>query len=358
MLGELRGTDGTELNVKSFGAVGDGVTDDTAALNYALRTPRGIFIPEGTYLIDQLGGQLKTGLRFHENAWLKRKNNNINEDGFIRNMARLTIKNSVYLINPGVDGNGVNQPDLDPENPTYPYDQQFSAGIKLLADGVFIPDTIAENARVKDPTGDGVYFGETTAGGGYGTILVKNPIATDRAGYLRRDICVASNHNKFLVIGGDADVEVEVDKPKSNEYLNESEIRDLRCPFGLDINTRSVRADGSHPRCVIENVTVGYRAADSIINKRFNLTFVDADVRNVTALFDSRAYAYGSFRLKSCTFLASENWRSGNPAMFDEYTGTTSQFELEDTTFGAHPDAIANGLTHFVKTDILNIPAA
>lgn len=37
------------VNVKWFGAVGDGVTDDTAAIQSALATSNNIFIPEGTY---------------------------------------------------------------------------------------------------------------------------------------------------------------------------------------------------------------------------------------------------------------------------------------------------------------------
>ncbi len=46
------------LSVKSFGAVGDGATDDTAAIlaayNYALATGVGIFVPSGTYMVDAL----------------------------------------------------------------------------------------------------------------------------------------------------------------------------------------------------------------------------------------------------------------------------------------------------------------
>jgi hypothetical protein len=39
------------VSVKDFGAVGDGVADDTAAIQAAIDTERGVFLPKGTYLV-------------------------------------------------------------------------------------------------------------------------------------------------------------------------------------------------------------------------------------------------------------------------------------------------------------------
>ena len=41
--------DGAPANVLDFGAIGNGVADDTAAFNAAIATQRSVYVPAGTY---------------------------------------------------------------------------------------------------------------------------------------------------------------------------------------------------------------------------------------------------------------------------------------------------------------------
>lgn len=63
------------VSVRDFGAVGDGVTDDTAAIQAAINAGS-IFVPDGTYLVSSVtvsaNGRAIVGQS--KNAILKRKN--------------------------------------------------------------------------------------------------------------------------------------------------------------------------------------------------------------------------------------------------------------------------------------------
>jgi hypothetical protein len=52
--GPVGGVSGPTLNVKAFGAVGDGVTDDTAAIQRAVNAATVVYVPTGTYLVNTI----------------------------------------------------------------------------------------------------------------------------------------------------------------------------------------------------------------------------------------------------------------------------------------------------------------
>ncbi|NUT06625.1 MAG: hypothetical protein HOV76_24425, partial [Hamadaea sp.] len=72
----IRKTD-LAANVKDYGAVGDGVTDDTAAIQACIAANSWVLIPAGTYLVDAnvLSINARTGFRLDMQGRFKRKNN-------------------------------------------------------------------------------------------------------------------------------------------------------------------------------------------------------------------------------------------------------------------------------------------
>ena len=62
---------------QQFGAVADGVTDDTAAIQAAIDTGKDVYFPEGTYLVTGAGLVVNTEnqkIEFAGGAWVEAKN--------------------------------------------------------------------------------------------------------------------------------------------------------------------------------------------------------------------------------------------------------------------------------------------
>ncbi len=105
--------EGAPVNVKDFGAKGDGVTDDTAAIQDALNTGGDVYIPEGVYIVTSL--LLTDGNTVHgdgEKSILKRKDNHqitqqqcIDDYGLDSSVLSGIKVSNIELRNFTVDGN-------------------------------------------------------------------------------------------------------------------------------------------------------------------------------------------------------------------------------------------------------------
>ena len=55
-------------NVQNYGAVGDGITDATDAVQAAMATGKSVYFPDGTYLIDEILPLSFSGQAFYGNG--------------------------------------------------------------------------------------------------------------------------------------------------------------------------------------------------------------------------------------------------------------------------------------------------
>jgi hypothetical protein len=86
-------------NVKDFGAVGDGVTNDTAAVQAAINTNKSVYFPQGVYLVDEIIiPTAARGSTYHGDGFYHYNNN---QKTVV--MARTLGQNSVFSIGYGAD---------------------------------------------------------------------------------------------------------------------------------------------------------------------------------------------------------------------------------------------------------------
>ena len=97
---------GDIVSVKDFGAVGDGIADDTTAIQAACVNPADVFFPAGVYLVNNLDIPSNTSLYREKNnqSVIKRKNN-----GTGNVFISVSNRSNVKFSNLTIDGNKANQ---------------------------------------------------------------------------------------------------------------------------------------------------------------------------------------------------------------------------------------------------------
>lgn len=148
-----RVTDGGEFNVKWAGAKGDGITDDTAAINLAISFSKDVYIPEGYYMINglhtilgQWGGGIRlrngSNVKIHPNATLKVIPNN---------SQRYSLFDAYKIKGAKVTGGTL----LGERNEHTGTGGEWGHGFNIVQS----EDIVIKDCIIKDFWGDGIYIG-------------------------------------------------------------------------------------------------------------------------------------------------------------------------------------------------------
>lgn len=142
-----------EVSVTDLGAVGDGVTDDTAVLQAALDAFPSLFFPEGTYLqSEELLIPSDRRLRFAAGAILKRADASLGagECCNIRNSDYENGNENITIIGGIFDGNNANQTRVDLPGYVGGAGIRFKKVTNLSIDGWTIRNPVSFGAQLGD----------------------------------------------------------------------------------------------------------------------------------------------------------------------------------------------------------------
>lgn len=154
--GSTGGMSGVLVTPQMYGAMGDGVTDDTAAIQAALDASSYVYIPDGVYLVngthDGWGHSDEGGIKPKSNQVIELSNNAVlkakeNKNGFY-NIVNIVGVENVHIIGGKVQGIKTTPTSSD-------YGSEFGHGVHILAS----KNITIEHMEIFDCWGDSVGVG-------------------------------------------------------------------------------------------------------------------------------------------------------------------------------------------------------
>jgi len=147
------------VSVKDFGAVGNGVADDTAAIQAAINANNTVLFPNGTYVVTTLSGLSNSNWIANGNVVLQRKASSSTSDPIVRfsSKTNFTIEGSIIF-----DGNKASQ-----SNPANNLEIIACSGFKIL-------EITSKNAKESGGYGCGIVINSGTGSSTQTANLIEN----------------------------------------------------------------------------------------------------------------------------------------------------------------------------------------
>lgn len=295
-----------------YGAKGDGVTDDTAAINAAFDSGYAVFFLEKTYLIDgEISTEITDGIVYGNNATLKIKPNSA------KHYSGLICHGSCVIRDLTIVGERNNHDGTDGE-----------WGMCLSANDVH--DCVFDNITCIDGFGDGLYIGTSNENVPFDNrnITVRNCFFNNNR---RNNISII--HGKNVVI--------------ESCYIGHANGTAPQTGIDVEPNTEYQHADVYVKNCTFENNRMGDASAVGKNAKCFvsNSVSINDECQNGN---DFSAYA-GEMKVYGCFILYAKRSvfsASGGEAQLNAYnnvvrnTATTSDHSSYDTIIYARNSTV------------------
>lgn len=344
-------------NVKWWGAVGDGSTDDATAMDQALDkavSEQGTYyLPDGIFyssavISDTLDATRLTILgNGSATTTIKRANSVLSGGAPSVRVLRIFGKNGATVVAKGltVDGNAAGQPT---PSPTTQFQQAANLSFSPLGDHGFTYIGV-EDVRSLNPLGDGVGINGSSADG-IGQANLVNIYEGTRT-YTRSSVCITANFdlvNLTNFVGPVVEVEPNGFTGFYKYVLNGS---NWECTSEIDLNLLNARDNNRTGTCNLTNIH-GKKLA-SLVIQEFNTTLTNFDITTLNPM----RMAFGSYHVSNGILTADSafadvnlvNQASANPTDFAVFSNVDFRkhssvnldyYYNDDNAFGTNTESI------------------
>jgi hypothetical protein len=268
----IRVIEGNEVNVKQFGAVGDEVVDDTAALQAAIDYCAGVddfgdtslLIPDGNYRFDylRLPGRIKIRGNSMHSTVLKRIDSATNTTAIQEKSSAVKIQIfDLTLAGNNQAGNGLDLGNVT-GNPS-----AFSVNAKL--DNLLLRDFGGQNLRIYGNVAVGGFISSLNAGTGPAIQLDGSAGSFERIEVFQSSPAISAiKIADARCVIGEIYIEGAVATPVVEFSASGSHVKHLHTNLGMNLGTVTdllLFSAGSN-KCVLDHVFSEYRSGTTLTN--------------------------------------------------------------------------------------------